>query len=81
MVKVCVSRPAEGITINADIREFLLNQDRSLAIFDTRQQAIEYFQDAGWDEEDMEDLVFHEICQNCASLLEDGLCAICDEDN
>lgn len=86
MSKVIVGRPINGIPING--YEYLLNDDDTIRIFDSEDDAKKFFRDLGLD--DFEEIVFkHSIgtCFRCGSPLFpsqiDGYtsqCFHCDED-
>ncbi len=47
---VTVTRPAGGITLNAGIREYLLDQEDNVMEFADREQAVEYLHSYGLDD-------------------------------
>lgn len=77
-MSICVSRPAGGISLNAGIPEFLCNTDGSLRTFESKEDAVEYLEQHGLENSDIEFLDFREVCKNCGEPLElYGECFTC----
>ena len=76
-MSVCVSRPTEGITLNAGIREYLCHDD-TMIIFEDEVEASEFLVSIGFNADDFTDLIFLPICQKCGEPLElYGECFTC----
>ena len=56
---IIVGRHINGITLNP--LEYVLNEDGSLMVFETEDKAKDFLREHGFDDEDMEYLVFEEI--------------------
>lgn len=85
---VIVGRPINGISING--LEYLMDDEGGYKIFDDMDSAKKFLIENGFDEEDMEELVFKEsigTCFRCGSPLfpsqiegYTSQCFTCDED-
>jgi hypothetical protein len=56
-MKITVSRPINGISVNGD--EFLLDESGELLVFETVQEALRYFAERNCNITDLLDFYFH----------------------
>ena len=64
MSKVVVYRPVDGITLNTEI-EYLLNEDDSIMMFDSAEQAKSWLIMQGVTDEELSVMTFLESCGTC----------------
>ena len=91
MSKIVVYRPVDGITLNTEI-EYLLDEDDSVRMFDSAEQAKSWLFMQGVTDEELSVMTFLESCGTCkrcgsplfpSLLKKDGYtyqCFTCDED-
>lgn len=75
---ICISRPANGITLNAGIREFLCEENGNIIQFENNESASAFLVGLGFNADDFVDIIYHEVCKNCGEPLElYGECFTC----
>ena len=64
MSKIVVYRPVDGITLNTEI-EYLLDEDDSVRMFDSAEQAKSWLIMQGVTDEELSGMTFLESCGTC----------------